>query len=611
MKNQTYGFKTIVGLSLVFVFSFSTFIPAHSQTNNPDTSSNGSAITKIYLPFIRTEAGSVAGVYYLSPSGNDSRSGTTESQAWATFDRALNAATPGNKLEPGDTLVLLDGVYRQSLSPYYVSGEPGKFITVRAKNDGKAIIDGEGVRVPVNLEEWRLASYYDIEGIIARNSSEGVYQIYADNNVFRRISAYNANTDDNYSVILIYASNILIEDCVVSGSGRKMVLIFSGKDPQSQNNTIRRCFSSYREWDGRIWHDEWPWNENYEAYSADYNTFENDIAYGYYANAGFSLLAQGGGDTNVGNKVLGSIAIMGGTDFNGNPIHWGDIRPQPTQNSLIKNINEACHRTGIFIGHDPSSMISDNVFQDVLSWGNASVGLCVSLSPTMVNNTFNRLSIYSNGLDLSSYNNSIDARRDDLSGLTITNSRIDVIKPYAPAITGEGARLQNRYVDGVLKDGSDGTPAQPLWPWPMEQRIRDEMGISVTNLVAGIIPNQVSSIPDSDRPFLVASPTIQAFSNVNVGTSSTRPITLKNTGGASLTVTAYQFDSSGSDRFSVVSGGTCPQLSFTLTPNQSCTVNVAFSPQNNQAQTTYLSYISPEVAPYPNPARTYLSGLGY
>ena len=90
-----------------------------------------------------------------------------------------------------------------------------------------------------------------------------------------------------------------------------MILIFAGKDPQGSHNTIRRCFASYREWDGRDWHDEWPWNENFDAYSADYNTFENDIAYGYFANAGFSLLAQGQGDNCNGNKILGSIALMG------------------------------------------------------------------------------------------------------------------------------------------------------------------------------------------------------------------------------------------------------------------------------------------------------------
>lgn len=624
MKNQVLGFKNFLGLSLLFVISFSTFSPALARQEYPSSTPKIPSSKKIYLPLLTREPGSeptptptpgptpnpVAGVYYVSPTGNDNRSGTTESEAWATFNRALDTRTPGEHLQPGDTLILLDGIYRQSLDPYLVGGEPGKYLTVRAKNDGKAIIDGEGVRIPVNLEAWKSAEYYDIEGIIARNSSQSVYYINADHNIFRRVSGYNANTNGNEHIFVIWASDTLIEDCVVAGSGRKMILIFASSDATGRNNTIRRCFASYRDQDMREWYDEWPWNENYEAYSADYNTFENDIAYGYYANAGFSLLAQGNGDTNVGNKILGSMAIMGDTDFEGNPIHWGNIRPQPSDNTLIKSINEPCHRTGLYIGHGDTSIIKDNLIQDFLSWGNASLGLCVAQTPQMTNDVLNRVTIYNNGLDMSNYDNSIDARLDDLSGFTITNSRIDVIKPYAPPITGEGARLRYRYVDGVLKDGSDGTPVQPLWPWPMEQRIREELGISVTNLIAGIIPNQVSKIADSNRPFLAASPAIQAFGNVTVGTSVTKPITLKNMGSASLTITAYQFDSNGSNRFSIVSGGTCSQLPFTLTPGQSCTVRVAFSPQDYQDQTTYLSFISSNVAPYPKPARAFISGQG-
>jgi hypothetical protein len=43
-----------------------------------------------------------------------------------------------------------------------------------------------------------------------------------------------------------------------------------------------------------------------------------------------------------------------------------------------------------------------------------------------------------------------------------------------------GARLKYRYVDGRLRDGADGRLAQELWPWPVEQWIEEEPGISVT-----------------------------------------------------------------------------------------------------------------------------------
>ena len=74
-------------------------------------------------------------VYHLSPKGDDGASGASAGDAWATFARAFRA------LSPGDTLVLADGVYRQSILPKR-SGEPGRPITIRAQNDGGAVIDG-------------------------------------------------------------------------------------------------------------------------------------------------------------------------------------------------------------------------------------------------------------------------------------------------------------------------------------------------------------------------------------------------------------------------------------------------------------------------------------
>ena len=47
-------------------------------------------------------------------------------------------------------------------------------------------------------------------------------------------------------------------------------------------------------------------------------------------------------------------------------------------------------------------------------------------------------------------------------------------------MNGEGARLTHRYVDGVLTN-------VPLWPWPMEERIQDELGFSLTEMITNLI----------------------------------------------------------------------------------------------------------------------------
>jgi hypothetical protein len=91
------------------------------------------------------------------------------------------------------------------------------------------------------------------------------------------------------------------------------------------------------------------------------------------------------------------------------------------------------------------------------------------------------MTLYDNGADVPAWegqqggNIYID-RRDELLGsgaLRVTNSRI---ANSEWANQGEGARLQHRYVNRQLTN-------QPLLPWPMEGRIRKELGVSVGAIV--------------------------------------------------------------------------------------------------------------------------------
>ncbi len=95
----------------------------------------------------------LAATYYISPNGSDGNNGTSTGSAWKTFEQAWDV------LQPGDTLLLLDGTYTESttglVQPNIRNGEPGKPITIKALNDGKAVIDGEGEYIPVRLgENW-------------------------------------------------------------------------------------------------------------------------------------------------------------------------------------------------------------------------------------------------------------------------------------------------------------------------------------------------------------------------------------------------------------------------------------------------------------------------
>jgi hypothetical protein len=79
-----------------------------------------------------------AATYYLATNGADAHSGTS-AKSWATFDHAWSG------MRPGDTLLVKDGIYMQSIAPT-VSGTPGNPIIIKAERDGSAIIDGGGSR---------------------------------------------------------------------------------------------------------------------------------------------------------------------------------------------------------------------------------------------------------------------------------------------------------------------------------------------------------------------------------------------------------------------------------------------------------------------------------
>ena len=295
------------------------------------------------------------GEFFLSPDGDDSNSGISPGEAWATFEKAWSV------MAPGDTLTLLDGVYYQSLSPT-IRGVSGNPITIRAQNDGKAIIDGQGVRIPVHLKGWQ-TGYVVIEGIVAKNSRADVFYLEgSDNNTLRRVSGYNANTDTNSHVITVWGDNNLVEDCVAAGTGRKMIIMFKG-----ENNTIRRCLADWRQWDGREWHDCWPWGEGIEIYSANNNIIENSIAYGHTPRSGVSLLAQGTNPT-TGNKVLGTMALRSGLELDGTPMVWGDTRPQPTQYTCVAKVYEWPQHFSGFAVTSNAGVHHDNLLQDVLAW---------------------------------------------------------------------------------------------------------------------------------------------------------------------------------------------------------------------------------------------------
>jgi hypothetical protein len=98
--------------------------------------------------------------FYLSPTGLDSNAGTTEALPWKTFGRAVAM------LNAGGTLVLLDGVYGVLRVDCATTGRDGASsapITIRAKNQRKAIIRSDGTTQALRLTH---CNWVVVDGLI-------------------------------------------------------------------------------------------------------------------------------------------------------------------------------------------------------------------------------------------------------------------------------------------------------------------------------------------------------------------------------------------------------------------------------------------------------------
>ena len=82
-------------------------------------------------------------------------------------------------------------------------------------------------------------------------------------------------------------------------------------------------------------------------------------------------------------------------------------------------------------------------------------------------------------------------------------------------------------------------------------------------------------------PAFGISPATLAFGNQTVKTTSApQYFTLTDTGTANLIISsAFPDGTNGFADYAVANGGTCPTGSFTLTPQQSCTIAITFTPQ--------------------------------
>lgn len=424
--------------------------------------------------------------HYASPSGGGNGSSSSQPFRIANF---------WSVARPGHTLCLLDGQYTGSASminpPDNMSGTSSARITVRALNDGKARINGQGSLYPVQLFN---NNYFVIEGINASNSVATVVSISrSHHNIIRRVAAWDA-ADGNHSIFGIHnATHNLLEDVAGWGIARKIYESSQG----GNNTTIRR---SWGRWEGsHVVGPKMTYTLAYNNYNmivenalgtwsgermkqsytlldyygkpwtgkgaGTYTNYRVDQPYGVFGIDGFT-----GSDKNARSKLLGSLAYLRASD-----------RFQPGQVVFVTKIDsmEIAH-TAAYI--EPGSHTTKQRF--------ALYNLQTSTGRNLVARNLTGIggtgSFYG-----SEWKKSALAEGPSLSSVA-----------NAFTSNGSGANLCFRYNDGVLT-------TQPLWPWPMNQRISEatvQSGRAAVDVTA-TVERLLGPIPAKCRTTSVVSST--------------------------------------------------------------------------------------------------------
>jgi hypothetical protein len=122
---------------------------------------------------------------------------------------------------PGSTLCLLDGTYTGSAAmiepPTTLHGTRTQPITIRARNDGKVLLDGQGHWVLRLRGHW-----FVVEGVNARNGGEFLLGVSGSHNRVRRTIGWDGTSgQSNSNIWYVWGQDSVVEDCAGWGNNSR------------------------------------------------------------------------------------------------------------------------------------------------------------------------------------------------------------------------------------------------------------------------------------------------------------------------------------------------------------------------------------------------------
>jgi len=393
--------------------------------------------------------------YYAAPGGSGNGASVASPSSVSRFWPLAG---------PGKTLCLLDGTYSGGsdmiLPPQGLSGVQGAPITVRALNDGKAFFTGSGSQVPFQLyyNDW-----FVVEGVNVCCSSASVVMIAnSHHNIVRRVAAWDA-ADNNSEIFGIHAATFnLLEDVAAWGTARKVFQMSQGGDyttirrawgrwerstvvgPKmaytlAYNNYHLICENCIGTWSGEGMPQTYVLNDYYGQPwtgpgAGTYTNYDVDQPMGIFGVDGQT------GSKSTDAHLLGSLAyVLVGDRYKANQaVFVSSMDSIDIRNTAVYVAPGASRNPAPFGLYDFAGATSLSV-SDVSAFGG---------SPSVIGSGWSRNDVLSGSSPSAVY----------AGGESVFN-------------TSRGANLCYAYQDGSLT-------SQPLWPWPMNERIKQATAAS-------------------------------------------------------------------------------------------------------------------------------------
>lgn len=440
--------------------------------------------------FMLNATQSLAATYYISPTGSNVLGNGTTQSPYYTLSHAFSKGG-------GHTYILKDGLYNYEggtiTNP--PSGSTTSPTMIQAEHDGKAVIDGAGVRSGIDIRQAG-THHIVIEGLRLQNSGEGpavsiqspdatslTNQI--NNITIRRTGAFGSAVNTNNNVwSLARIRDSLFEEVWGWGAGRYVLSVYGGTKV-----TVRRAVLRWDRWDGLAYKPGDP-KFNMSLYNTYDSLLENVIlldgttATGGGDRGGILLAGNSNGDTapytgSSNNVILGMISLnnvgnglaseSGGAVNNNNRfenvVSWGNVYaitvPRNSSNTTLNHVTLGGGSYGTYFGGG-GNQVTNLSLKNSLIHNNSNSGINGSVTSDY-NNVYSNSPNY-NGASPGAHDSSIQP------GLKyLLRAETGTPNKGAASDGGDiGATIIKRYQNGTLTN-------ENLWPFPNEARIKADL----------------------------------------------------------------------------------------------------------------------------------------